>query len=129
MTPSAPLPSRRLAPLLPFILRRTGDFSRQGQSCRTARSRRREMIHSKGKIDDGEVLDVDGVVILDANPVGAVKYTVGQDVAALQALLPKDRMLMVGPASVKLDPKNPPNSIVLYKQCGGIRRRAFSERP
>src|ERR1700689_3222247 len=62
--------------------------------------RRRKMIHSAGKIGDGEIIDVDGTVILYSYSVRGVEYTVGQDAAAIQALLPDDRMRMVGPASV-----------------------------
>ena len=90
--------------------------------------RRREMIHSAGKIGDGEILDVDGTVILYSYSVGGVEYTVGQDAAAIEALLPGDRMRMVGPASVRYDPKNPPNSIVLCEEWSGLRLRAVSER-
>jgi len=36
-------------------------------------------------------------------------------------LLPADRMSMVGPASVKYDPRNPANSIVLCEQWSGLR--------
>src|ERR1700755_3256406 len=75
--------------------------------------RRREMILNSGKIGDGEILDVDGSVILYTYSVGGVEYTVGQDASAISALLPEDRMRMVGPTSVRFDPKNPPNSIVV----------------
>jgi hypothetical protein len=90
--------------------------------------RRREMIHSAGKIGDGEIIDVDGTVILYSYSVGGVEYTVGQDAAAIEALLPDDRMRMVGPASVRYDPNNPPNSIVLCEEWSGLRLRAVSQR-
>ncbi len=85
---------------------------------------RREMIHRKGKIGDGEILDVDGAVILYTYSVAGVEYTVGQDASAIEALLPEDRMRMLGPASVRFDPKNPPNSIVLCEAWSGLRLRA-----
>ncbi len=90
--------------------------------------RRREMIHSAGKIGDGEIIDVDGTVILYSYSVGGVEYTVGQDATAIETLLPHDRMRMVGPASVRYDPKNPPNSIVLCEEWSGLRLRAIAER-
>jgi hypothetical protein len=90
--------------------------------------RRREMIHSAGKIGDGEILDVDGTVILYSYSVSGVEYTVGQDAASIEALLPENRMRIVGPASVRYDPKNPPNSIVLCEAWSGLRLRAVSER-
>jgi hypothetical protein len=85
---------------------------------------RRQMIHSKGKIGDGEIVDVDGTVILYSYSVGGVEYTVGQDTSAIETLLPEDRMRMVGPVSVRFDPKNPPNSIVLCEEWSGLRLRA-----
>ena len=85
--------------------------------------RRREMLHGKGKIGDGEIVDVDGAVILYSYSVGGVEYTVGQDASAIEALLPEDRMRMVGPASVRFDPKNPPNSIVVCEEWSGLRLR------
>lgn len=83
--------------------------------------RRRDMIHDNGKIGDGEIIDVDGTMILYSYSVGGVGYTVGQDASALSAMLPEDRMRMVGPASVRYDPKNPPNSIVLCEAWSGLR--------
>ena len=88
--------------------------------------RRREMLHGKGKIGDGEIVDVDGAVILYSYSVGGVEYTVGQDASAIEALLPGDRMRMVGAASVRFDPKNPPNSIVVCEAWSGLRLRPVS---
>lgn len=90
--------------------------------------RRRKMIHSAGKIGDGEILDVDGPMILYSYSVGGVEYTVGQDTSSIEALLPEDRMRMIGPASVRFDPKNPPNSIVLCEEWSGLRLRAVPDR-
>jgi hypothetical protein len=89
--------------------------------------RRRDMLHGKGKIGDGEIVDVDGAVILYSYSVGGVEYMVGQDASAIETLLPEDRMRMVGPASVRFDPKNPPNSIVVCEQWSGLRLRHVPE--
>jgi len=89
--------------------------------------RRRAMINNAGKIGDGEILDVDGAVILYTYSVGGVEYTVGQDASSIETLLPEDRMRMIGPASVRFDPKNPPNSIVLSEEWSGLRLRSVPE--
>jgi len=86
--------------------------------------RRREAIHREGKIGDGEIIDVDGSVILYSYSVGGVEYTVGQDAVSIESLLPDDRMLIVGPVSVRFDPRNPPNSIVVCEHWSGLRPRA-----
>lgn len=88
--------------------------------------RRREAIHARGKIGDAEIIDVEGAIITYAYSVGGVEYTVAQDAGALEPLLPEDRMRMVGPASVRYDPKNPPNSIVLCEHWSGLRLRGIS---
>jgi hypothetical protein len=85
--------------------------------------RRRDMLHATGKIGDCEILDVDGDIILYTYSVSGVEYTVGQDASALTSLLPEDRMRMIGAASVRYDPKNPPNSIVLCEAWSGLRLR------
>lgn len=102
---------------------------RHQPSAEEVERRRREMIHGKGKIGDGEILDVDGAMILYTYSVGGVEYTVGQDASAIAALLPEDRMRMVGPVSVRFDPKNPPNSIVLCEAWSGLRLQTISEHP
>jgi hypothetical protein len=109
------------ASVLGMILWRV--FRRQPGADELERNRR-QMIHNKGKIGDGEIVDVDGTMILYTYSVGGVEYTVGQDVSALARLLPEDRMRMVGSASVRYDPKNPPNSIVLCEEWSGLRLRA-----
>jgi hypothetical protein len=88
--------------------------------------RRREAIHQGGKIGDGEIIDVDGTTIVYSYSVGGVEYTVAQDAAAIESLLPIDRMRIVGSASVRYDPKNPPNSIVLCEAWSGLRLHSVS---
>jgi hypothetical protein len=50
-----------------------------------------------------------------------VEYTACQDLADLQSLLPSDRWSAIGPASIKYDPRNPANSIVLCEEWSGLR--------
>jgi hypothetical protein len=90
--------------------------------------RRREVIHNKGKLGDGEIVDFDGAAILYEYQVAGVGYTTSQDVSKLALLLPADRMSMVGPASVKYDPRNPANSIVVCEQWSGLRDRESKSR-
>jgi hypothetical protein len=88
--------------------------------------RRRETLHRQGKMGDGEIIDVEGAsaLILYSYSVAGVVYTASQDLGALQSLLPQDPMTMVGPVSVKFDPHNPANSIVLCEEWSGLRIRA-----
>jgi hypothetical protein len=83
--------------------------------------RRRMLIHQTGKLSDGEILDVDGLLILYSYSVAGVSYTVSQDATAIETLLPADRMSMVGPVLIKFIPRNPANSIVLCEGWNGVR--------
>jgi hypothetical protein len=90
--------------------------------------RRRQAIHNKGKLGDGEIVDFDGAAIVYEYQVAGVGYTTSQDVSTLAASLPAERMSMIGPASVKYDPKNPANSIILCEQWSGLRDRESNSR-
>jgi hypothetical protein len=96
-------------------------YLRQRPDADELERRRRELIHNKGKLGDGEIVDFDGAAIVYEYQVAGVGYTTSQDVSKLASLLPTDRMSMVGPASVKYDPRNPANSIVLCEQWTGLR--------
>jgi hypothetical protein len=56
--------------------------------------------------------------------VAGVGYTAAQDVRTIEALLPADRMSVIGPARVKYDPRNPANSIVLCEEWSGCKSSA-----
>jgi hypothetical protein len=88
--------------------------------------RRRGTLHREGKMGDGEIVDVEtaSALIAYSYSVAGVTYTASQDLTALQQLLPPDVMTIVGPVSVKFDPRNPANSIVLCEEWSGLRNRA-----
>ena len=92
--------------------------------------RRRADLNREGKMGDGEIVDVEtaSASIVYSYSVAGVTYTASQDMRALQPLLPPDVMTMVGPVSVKFDPRNPANSIVLCEEWSGFRNRASSMR-
>ena len=87
--------------------------------------RRRGVLHKIGKMGDGEIVDVEATSasIFYSYSVAGVVYTASQDVSALQSSLPPQVMTMVGPVSVKFDPRNPANSIVLCEEWSGLRNR------
>jgi hypothetical protein len=85
--------------------------------------RRRLAIHHDGKMGDGQIIDVEGAAIVYSYSVAGVGYTATQDIADLEDRLPRDRMSMVGAISVKFDPRNPANSIVLCEEWSGLRFR------
>jgi hypothetical protein len=92
--------------------------------------RRRLSIQAGGKMGDGEMIDVNGNSLVYSYSVAGVNYTAAQDATELRAMLPPDPMSLLGPISLKFDPRNPANSIVLCEQWSGLRTRdAHSLKP
>ncbi len=83
--------------------------------------RRRLALNRIGKMADAMILDVQETSIEYSYDVRGIEYTAMQDVTLLQDRLPPDRMMLAGPASVKYDPRNPANSIVLCEEWSGLR--------
>ena len=83
--------------------------------------RRRVLVHQTGKLGDGEIVDVDGPVLVYSYSVAGVTYMVSQDATALESHLPTDRMSLIGPVLIKFVPRNPANSIVLCEEWNGLR--------
>jgi hypothetical protein len=83
--------------------------------------RRRHALDRSGKIGDGEVIEVDGDSLVYTWQVSGVVYTGTQDASALRARLPEERLSMFGPVSVKFDPRNPFNSVVITEEWSGLR--------
>lgn len=82
---------------------------------------RRETLVRSGKMGDGEIVDVEAASVVYSYYVRGVGYTAAQDVAELASLLPSDPMTMIGPVSIKFDPNNPANSIILSERWSGLR--------
>ncbi|MDQ6707446.1 MAG: hypothetical protein M3Z85_15900 [Acidobacteriota bacterium] len=85
-------------------------------------ARRRRGVNSWGKMGDGIIVELHENVIEYSYHVRGVGYTASQDLTTLQAYLPEDRWSVVGPVSVKYDPRNPANSIVLCERWSGLRK-------
>lgn len=96
-------------------------YLRKNPSAEELERRRRALIQQTGKLGDGEIVDVDGLLLVYSYAVAGVNYTVSQDATALESLLPEDRMSLVGPVLVKFIPRNPANSIVLCEEWTGLR--------
>lgn len=94
---------------------------RSGPTPEELERRRRALIHARGKLGDGEIIDVTGTVIIYVYQVAGVGYEASQDVSALRSMVPADLISMVGPVSVKFDPRNPANSIVISEDWSGFR--------
>ena len=71
---------------------------------------------------DAELVEVRDNLLFYSYGVRGVEYTASQDVTMLQEFLPQDYSA-VGPVSVKYDPRNPANSIVVAERWSGLRVR------
>jgi hypothetical protein len=83
--------------------------------------RRRIALHARGKMGDANLLEYREHVVFYTYEIAGVEYAACQDLAGLELLLPPDRWSTVGPASIKYDPRNPANSMVLCEEWSGLR--------
>ena len=104
------------------------DFDEEAADCRRFERRRRDSINRNGKLGDGEILDIHGTAIIFSYEIAGVAYTASQDLRQLESLLPEGPASLIGPVSVKFDPRNPANSIVVCEHWSGIRDRRTQTR-
>jgi hypothetical protein len=82
--------------------------------------RRRQTLVGRGKITDASLVEIRDNALFYSYVVRGVEYTAGQDIAALAAYMPSELGLGLGSVSVKYDPRNPANSIVIAETWSGI---------
>jgi len=81
--------------------------------------RRRAMLLSIGKMGDATLTEVREEFLFYAYVVRGVEYTASQDVSALRERVPPD-LATVNAVSVRYDPRNPANSIVVAEEWSGL---------
>jgi hypothetical protein len=86
--------------------------------------RRRLAVNAYRRAIEGVVNDADGQFVHYQYELRGVAYSASQDVSALTSLLPENRGTLLGPASVRFDPRNPANSIVICEKWSGMRTGA-----
>src|SRR5213594_1337699 len=77
--------------------------------------RRRAALAMYGKVNDASLVEVQEGMLVYAYLVRGVEYTAAQDVSRLTEYVPTD-LSALGPVSVKYDPRNPANSILVAEQ-------------
>ncbi len=92
---------------------------------------RRQRLTGIGRITDGTVIDVHEVSAESPNPmqlliytydVAGVSYEASQDITHLRQFVDLHSCRLGLPASVKYDPQNPGNSIVVAESWSGLRK-------
>lgn len=92
---------------------------------------RRERLNTSGRIIDGTVTDVQEMQHNGAAPIqllfyryeiAGVQYEASQDVTRLRQFIDVHSCRLGLPASIKYDPRNPGNSIVIAEGWTGLRQ-------
>ena len=84
--------------------------------------RRRSQLVAAGKITDATLVEVREDLVFYCYGVRGVEYTASQDISRLTADFSGVRAI-----SVKYDPRNPANSIVVAEEWNGLRGAARSQ--
>ena len=82
--------------------------------------KRREALVASGKMGDATLTEVREGLLFYAYMVRGVEYTASQDVTQLKERVPTD-LSTLGAVSLRYDPKNPANSIVVAESWSGLR--------
>jgi hypothetical protein len=86
--------------------------------------RRRVAVNKSRRTVEGLITEAGPEIIHYQYELRGVAYFASQEVRALRDLLPADPERLVGPVSVKYDPRNPANSIVVCEDWSGLPKRA-----
>jgi hypothetical protein len=89
--------------------------------------RRRLAVNSYRRAIEGTVYDADEQFVHFQYELYGVAYSASQDIGSLAEMLPENRGLLLGPASVRFDPRNPANSIVVCEEWSGMRAGAMGD--
>jgi hypothetical protein len=104
---------------------------RKPKSADELEKERREWLDRIGRITDGTVIDVQEMPGTNHHPatfliyhydVAGVSYEASQDVTYLRQLINLHSCRLGLPTSVRFDPQNPGNSIVLSERWMGLRQ-------
>jgi hypothetical protein len=89
--------------------------------------RRRAALVARGKMGDATITEIREELLFYSYDVRGVEYIASQDLTLLKEYLPADLSVLIGAVSVRYDPKNPANSIVLAEDWSGLRPHGTTE--
>jgi hypothetical protein len=104
-------------------------FRGRGKTSDQREQERRLRINEVGRITDGTVIDTHEIeepeqaaqLVIYTYDVGGVSYEASQDVTNLRQFVDLHNCRIGLPASIKYDPQNPGNSIVIAEGWSGLR--------
>ena len=106
-------------------------FGRKKKTPAELERERREWLNQTGRITDGTVIDVQEItpnghsaatMLIFQYDVGGVSYEASQDVTQLRQLINLHSCRLGLPTSVRYDPQNPGNSMVVSEKWMGLRQ-------
>lgn len=106
-------------------------FRKGGKTYVQIEYERRQRISLRGRITDGTVLDAQEIdhtadspiqLLIYTYDVAGVQYECSQDVTHLRQFIDLHSCRVGLPASIKYDPHNPGNSIVISEDWSGLRK-------
>lgn len=106
-------------------------FGRKKKTHAEIERERRDWLNQIGRITDGTVIDVQEIVpnghpaatmLIFQYDVGGVSYEASQDVTHLRQWINLHSCRLGLPTSVRYDPQNPGNSIVVSEKWMGLRQ-------
>jgi hypothetical protein len=106
-------------------------FGRKKKTAAEIEHQRRDWLNQIGRITDGTVIDVQEVtpnghpaatMLIYQYDVGGVSYEASQDVTQLRHWINLHSCRLGVPTSVRYDPHNPGNSIVVSEKWMGLRQ-------
>lgn len=106
-------------------------FGRRKKPAAEVERQRREWLNQIGRITDGTVIDVQelaanghppATLLIFQYDVGGVSYEASQDVTHLRQHINLHSCRLGLPTSVRYDPQNPGNSIVVSEKWMGLRQ-------
>lgn len=106
-------------------------FGRKKKSSAEIERERRDWLNQIGRITDGTVIDVQEIapnghppatMLIFQYDVGGVSYEASQDVTLLRQWINLHSCRLGLPTSVRYDPQNPGNSIVVSEKWMGLRQ-------
>ena len=120
---AAELVTLTLAAVLVVLLAITSYHAWQRSRITPEERERRRCAHlvAAGKITDATLVEVGESLVFYSYSVGGMEYTASQDITRFKSD-PAVDFSGVSAMSVKYDPRNPANSIVLAEEWSGLRR-------
>jgi hypothetical protein len=83
--------------------------------------KRRLKVNRLGRLGDALITEASDAAIYYSYSIRGVQYTASQDVSSLRERLPIEPERLIGIASLKYDPRNPANSILICEEWNGLR--------